>query len=90
MKIAASLVAATLIASPAVAQTTATTTQVHTTTRHIHATNVPVRETTHHHVSHHVRHHVAHCDRVTKHGKSYCEKTHHTVVKKTVTTTTHS
>jgi hypothetical protein len=89
MKIAASLVVVILMASSAMAQdhTNATTTEVHTTTRHIHATNVPVHHTTHH-ATHHVRHHVVHCNRVTRHGKTYCEKAHHTVIKKTVMTKT--
>jgi hypothetical protein len=91
MKIAASLGAVILIASPALAQnnTTATTTKVHSTTREIHATNVPVHHTTHHHATHHyARHHAMHCNHVTRHEKTYCEKTHHVVVKKSVTTTT--
>ena len=88
MKIAASLVAIALIASPAAAQDTksATVTHVHTTTRHVHATNVPVHRAAHHRVHHRARHHAMHCKRVKRHGKSYCAKTHHVVVKKTVTT----
>jgi hypothetical protein len=84
MKLAASLAAFALIASPALAQETVHTT-VHTTTRHIHATNVPVRR----HVVHHpVRHRVVHCTRVTRHGRTYCAKPHRVIVK-TVTTSTH-
>jgi hypothetical protein len=95
MKLAASLVAVALIASPALAQdntTSATVAHVHTTTRHIHATNVPVHRATHRRVIHHrAKHHVMRCTRVTRHGKTYCAKTHHVVVKKRVTTTvTHS
>ncbi len=90
MKIVRSLIAgATLISSPALAQsnTSATNTHVHTTTREIHETNVPVHHTTHHRA----HHHAVHCDHyITKHGKKRCEMTHHVVVKKTVTTTTHS
>ena len=92
MKVAASLVAVALIGSPALAQdkTTQSTTitKVHTTTRHIHATNVPVRHATHHVVHHRGRHHVMHCTRVHRHGTTYCAKPHHVIVKKTVTTTT--
>jgi hypothetical protein len=85
MKIAASLVALALIGSPALGQDqkSVKTTHVQTTTRHIHATNVPV----HHRVARHRRHHVVHCNRVTRHGKTYCARTHHVVVKKTETTT---
>jgi hypothetical protein len=95
MKLAASLVAVALVASPALAQDntpSATAAHVHTTTRHIHATNVPVHRVTHHGVIHHRgRHHVMHCTRVSRHGKTYCARTHHVVVKKTVSTTaTHS
>lgn len=85
MKFAASLAVIALVASPVFAQdkTAVKTTHV-TTTRHIHATNVPVHHATHHRV----RHHIAHCKRVTRHGKTYCAKTHHVVVKKTIVKST--
>ena len=91
MKIAASLGAIVLIASPALAQNNMSATTVHKTTREIHETNVPVHHSAHHHaIHHHARYRSMHCDHVTRHGKTYCERTHHVVVKKTVTTTTHS
>lgn len=85
----ASMTALALVAAPAAAQetntpadqpATATTTHVKTTTRHVHATNVPVR----HHAKR--RHHAVRCGCPSSYAKGHHAKTHH--VKKITTTTT--
>lgn len=81
---AASIAGIALITSPVVAQSTNRTQGTHiqatTTTKHVHATNVPMRK--HHTVRKH--HPMARCGCPPSHMKS------HHVVKKTTTTTTKS
>lgn len=92
-KLTVSLAALAVIASPVLAQqqnntmtekSTTPTTTVKTTTKHIHATNVPVR---HHRAK---RHHMVRCGCPSTHMKTHHMKTHHVVKKTTTTTTTKS
>ena len=86
--LAATLVGLAVVASPVLAQenkmvpdqkaTSITTTHVRTTTRHIHATNVPVR----HHEAHHAstrHHHSMHCACPPGHMKAHHMKGHHSM-----------
>jgi hypothetical protein len=91
---AASIAGLALIASPAVAQTTNNTSaaqtnvQATTTTKHVHATNVPMRK--HHGMRHHrMHHHAVRCGCPPSHMKGHHTHAHH-MVKKTTTTTTKS